>query len=172
MVQDVVCPVCQTVNEITEDPVCTRCGQLLTPDTDQTMIGTTGVELRRQIQAYLSDQQVKEPLGTGEIALHFVETNLTMTLDCTRPILLGRGNKYSPTDDVFIDLTDHNGYMLGLSREHARIQRVYDEYVIEDLGSSNGTLVNGKPLEPKRQFSLNDGDQVSLGQLLFVFYCR
>ncbi|MCI0713407.1 MAG: FHA domain-containing protein, partial [Chloroflexi bacterium] len=158
MVRDVVCPVCQTVNEITEDPVCIQCGQLLTRDIDQTLLDTTTVGLRQQIQAYLSEQRPQDQIDTGEIALHFIETNQTTTLNYTRPILLGRRKKYSPTDDIFIDLTDHNAYVLGLSREHARIQHINDEYVIEDLGSSNGTLLNGKPLEPKHQFSLNDGD--------------
>ena len=37
---------------------------------------------------------------------------------------------------------------------------------VEDLGSTNGTLLNGVPLKPYRPASLNDGDQLQLGQLV------
>ncbi len=46
------------------------------------------------------------------------------------------------------------------SKVHARIERTRDQLVIEDLGSANGTFVNG--LRVMSAF-LNDGDVVSLG---------
>lgn len=50
-----------------------------------------------------------------------------------------------------------------LSRKHAKIDRIGDFFVISDLGSSNGTLLNGKRLsEPA---TLSDGDRLSLGGL-------
>jgi len=48
-----------------------------------------------------------------------------------------------------------------LSRKHAKIDRIGDFFVISDLGSSNGTFLNGKKLtEPA---TLADGDRLSLG---------
>ena len=48
-----------------------------------------------------------------------------------------------------------------VSREHARIQPGTNGYVVQDLGSTNGTLVNGQRITGTRL--LADGDIVSFG---------
>lgn len=53
-----------------------------------------------------------------------------------------------------------------VSRRHAEIRRVDDRYLLVDLNSSNGTLVNGKPV---REHFLNSGDQVQVGRTLMLF---
>jgi signal transduction histidine kinase len=53
-----------------------------------------------------------------------------------------------------------------VSREHAEFSRRGDEYVIRDLGSSNGTFVNGKPV---KEHVLASGDQVQLGRTLLLY---
>jgi len=55
-----------------------------------------------------------------------------------------------------------------VSRRHARLSRDGDNYVIEDLGSSNGTFINGKRVN-ERQL-LKSGDQVKLGQAIVLDY--
>ena len=56
-----------------------------------------------------------------------------------------------------------------VSRRHARIFRQGDHYFVEDLGSKNGTWVNGQPVrEPVR---LEDGDEIQIAlrfKLAFV----
>jgi two-component system, cell cycle response regulator len=51
----------------------------------------------------------------------------------------------------------------GISRRHARVIRVADAVAIEDLESSNGTLVNGDRVTDRRV--LEDGDKLRLGAL-------
>ncbi|GAB4137860.1 ATP-binding protein [Thermopirellula anaerolimosa] len=53
-----------------------------------------------------------------------------------------------------------------VSRRHAEIRRVDDRYLLVDLNSSNGTLVNGKAV---REHVLNSGDQVQVGRTLMLF---
>lgn len=56
----------------------------------------------------------------------------------------------------------------GLSRKHARIYRMHGEFWLEDLGSTNGTFLNGQLVE--RPSMLYDGDRVQMGQeVLFRF---
>jgi hypothetical protein len=51
-----------------------------------------------------------------------------------------------------------------LSRSHAVLRRRPDgAYLIEDLGSTNGTEVNGRPLTAGEPVVLRDGDRVHLG---------
>ena len=49
-----------------------------------------------------------------------------------------------------------------VSRQHARINRTPGGYVLEDLGSTNGSFVNGERLVAPRV--LNPGDLVGLGE--------
>jgi pSer/pThr/pTyr-binding forkhead associated (FHA) protein len=52
------------------------------------------------------------------------------------------------------------------SRRHARIDLQQNAFVISDLGSANGTLVNGRRIQ--RQ-TLRDGDEIRIGNSRLVF---
>nr|WP_239578152.1 adenylate/guanylate cyclase domain-containing protein [Archangium primigenium] len=54
-----------------------------------------------------------------------------------------------------------------VSKEHATIERVGRDFILRDLGSSNGTFVNGKRVTELR---LRDGDEISLGASRLVFH--
>jgi len=58
-------------------------------------------------------------------------------------------------------------YDAGISRRHCRIFAEGGQYFVEDLGSSNGTQVNGKLVKEKQ--ALTEGDKLSLGPVVFVF---
>jgi hypothetical protein len=57
-------------------------------------------------------------------------------------------------------------YDTGVSRKHARIFAEGGLFYVEDVGSSNGTQVNGEPVTRK---PLKDGDAISLGPVVFAF---
>lgn len=57
----------------------------------------------------------------------------------------------------------------GVSRNHARLEYANGEFVISDLGSLNGVVVNGIRSPKKR---LEDGDEVKLGKVHLVFHQR
>jgi serine phosphatase RsbU (regulator of sigma subunit)/pSer/pThr/pTyr-binding forkhead associated (FHA) protein len=54
-----------------------------------------------------------------------------------------------------------------VSRRHAQITKVNGQYFIEDLGSGNGTFVNGKQISAKTQ--LHHDDRIKLGPILLRF---
>jgi two-component system, cell cycle response regulator len=58
----------------------------------------------------------------------------------------------------------HDG---GISRSHATVERRENDYLIRDLGSTNGTLVNGSRLQGEVQ--LREGDKILLGQTVIKF---
>jgi signal transduction histidine kinase len=53
-----------------------------------------------------------------------------------------------------------------VSRNHAELVRRGDTYAVRDLGSSNGTFVNGKPIT---EYELSSGDQVQVGRSLLLY---
>ncbi|MBL8134858.1 MAG: FHA domain-containing protein [Anaerolineae bacterium] len=64
-----------------------------------------------------------------------------------------------------VDLTSYAGYRMGVSRRHAVIRLRNNEVEIFDLGSSNGTGVNGMRLQPHQPHPLRDGDSIALGKM-------
>jgi hypothetical protein len=54
-----------------------------------------------------------------------------------------------------------------VSREHAKIHNHGDRVVLEDLGSRNGSKVNGEPLHGS--IELNDGDRIRIGNQEILF---
>lgn len=58
-------------------------------------------------------------------------------------------------------------YDAGVSRKHCRIFNEGSDFLIEDMGSSNGTKVNGAPISRKQ--ALATGDKLTLGPVVFVF---
>jgi pSer/pThr/pTyr-binding forkhead associated (FHA) protein len=55
-----------------------------------------------------------------------------------------------------------------VSREHSRVERQGRHVTLVDLGSTNGTFLNGeRVLAPVR---LRDGDSVSIGDVILVFH--
>jgi pSer/pThr/pTyr-binding forkhead associated (FHA) protein len=62
-----------------------------------------------------------------------------------------------------IDLSPDGGLEGGVSRRHCKIWQGTGEYFIEDLGSANGTFLNGERLTPYLPHSLEDEDDLQLG---------
>jgi hypothetical protein len=87
-----------------------------------------------------------------------------LEVSLVRPIRLGRSD---PMEDIFpeVDLTDNGGKEYGVSREHACIFQRGNAVEVEDLGSTNGTFLNGERLAPYIPRLLKDGDQLQLGKL-------
>ena len=72
-----------------------------------------------------------------------------------RPLSLGRG----PTNDVVLADT-------AASRIHAEVRHNKSGVVLKDLGSGNGTYVNGKRVTTYR---LRSGDMIGIGEEVFRF---
>lgn len=76
--------------------------------------------------------------------------------ELTAPVtLLGRGT------DCDLRLVDP-----GVSRHHAEVRVEGDVVALVDLGSTNGTFVNGQPV---RRLVLTDGARVTLGRTTLIF---
>ena len=53
-----------------------------------------------------------------------------------------------------------------VSRNHARLERDGDRWIIVDLSSTNGTFVNGEQVDQKK---LASGDEVRIGGTTLIF---
>ena len=73
-------------------------------------------------------------------------------MDILGPVIVGR----SPSSDICVNEPF-------VSASHARFSLQGPALVIEDLNSLNGTLVNGRALEPA---TLREGDEVQIGDVV------
>jgi two-component system, cell cycle response regulator len=55
----------------------------------------------------------------------------------------------------------------GVSRRHAKVQKIFGLYFVTDLESTNGTFVNEQRIQQMAQ--LNDGDRIRVGDLVLKF---
>lgn len=67
----------------------------------------------------------------------------------------------SPKSDIFLD-------DVTVSRRHVEFHRVDGGYEVVDLGSLNGTYLNGTRIDTARR--LNDGDEVQIGKYRMTYY--
>jgi hypothetical protein len=169
------CPTCGYANR-TGVLVCENCGTNLISG-DSSVLGTR--------KFHGQDDEAKEGspgLSTAEVqALKSAGTEvfdesmvLRLEIDgAPTPILiypkaetaLGRRDPATGTmPDV--DLTSFAGYRMGVSRHHAVIRLNNKRLEVYDLGSSNGTLVNGVRLAPHQPYPLRDGDEITLGKMV------
>lgn len=71
-----------------------------------------------------------------------------------------------------IDLSPYAAYQMGISRRHAIIRWEDEQLHLIDLGSRNGTYVNGKKAQPHQPFKLRDGDEMRLGKMALKLFFR
>ncbi len=81
-------------------------------------------------------------------------------------LIIGRAHKESKPD---IDLGPYGGSQAGVSRQHSRLVRQGHDWAIEDLGSTNGTFVNGTKLPPHQPQKIKHGDMIRCGQIELHF---
>jgi diguanylate cyclase (GGDEF)-like protein len=90
------------------------------------------------------------------VVMQGAESDLGIHVVVDRSLTLGRDPK------VEVPLHDE-----GISRRHCRIFIDDDRYLVEDLGSTNGTLLNGEPVD--RPMRLRAGDRIYLGACIVKF---
>jgi len=95
------------------------------------------------------------------------ERSIPLCLTVSERAILGRPDEVDGfTPDI--DVTPFNGRDKGVSRRHAEFILSDGQLYVRDLGSTNGTRLNGRLLQPQRTYRLSEGDLLQLGNLYMV----
>jgi hypothetical protein len=97
-------------------------------------------------------------------SLHLLDTGQVLPLSVRNEFTMGRISEGQPIMPD-IDLSPYQAYAAGVSRLHAVIRRDGNRIIFIDLGSANGTYINGKRLNPNAEQTLSHGDIIALGKL-------
>ncbi len=145
------CPECGFQN-LEAAKYCEKCGASLIPDetSDQTQSFDADAEATGELDAVGERTAIIVRSGGGRAGEAFTITGERLTI--------GR----SPESDIFLD-------DVTVSRRHAVLTRRPEGFVIEDLGSLNGTFVNRRRVERKE---LADGDEVQVGKYKLTYLER
>jgi pSer/pThr/pTyr-binding forkhead associated (FHA) protein len=110
--------------------------------------------------------QVAPPTAPCWLVIRYSQRRISLPIN--GELLLGR---FDPNviDPLDIDLTFEDQNKLTISRRHGRIVGVGGRHTLEDLGSSNGSSINGTLMEPGRVYPLQPGDRVMLGGVLLEY---
>ncbi len=158
------CPNCQA--EHPENTIfCGECGFYLPEDNRKETDLMPVVEI-----TWMEGEETGETAGGDVIAP--LGLKLTIPPDSGREVKVPFKEEVSigrldPDSGNFpdVDLTDYGAVEKGVSRHHAKIIRHGNGVFIKDLGSFNGTFVNGKKLTSYRFEVLQSGDELRLGKL-------
>jgi pSer/pThr/pTyr-binding forkhead associated (FHA) protein len=143
---------------------CVECGaQLITiePRTD------LNAWQESKVSSITGKNQDSDSLLNPESAhlyLQIMENGKILALDRSNEFTIGRVDDGQPIIPD-IDLTPYNGYGNGVSRLHATIHFMEGSATVIDLGSVNGTFVNGKKVSDQIPEPLNHGDVLTLGKM-------
>lgn len=150
---------------------CEECGQNLIDDRTNATLPT------RQLDQLPNELAAKATWGTARfghgsaVILHVRDAAEPVTLQPARRTVLGRADVTS-TVQPDLDLTPFGALEKGVSRIHAAVERSEDTLTIVDMGSSNGTHLNGQRLLPDQPRVLRDGDEIRLGKLVAHVYFK
>ncbi len=153
-----ICTNCGKANPESE-AFCTECGYVL-PD-ERATLNTQPLSAPGQPQpelrwgtAFFEDRMV--------LQLTVKNTGDTIQYELGEDCVLGRTHKETVPD---IDLAPFKAIEHGVSRRHARLTRQSLTVMVQDLGSVNGTFLNGTRLVPFQPRVLRNEDELILGRL-------
>mgnify|MGYP000312528077 CR=1 FL=1 len=146
---------------------CSECGaQLAGKDTLTTQNISTD-QFDKGFETLPEKEYARQPFDGGGDAwgsLHLLDTGQVLPLSTRNEFTMGRVSEGQPIMPD-IDLSPYQAYAAGVSRLHAVIKRDAGRVIFIDLGSANGTYINGKRLIPNVEQVINHGDIVALGKL-------
>ena len=153
----VICKHCGQENRIGE-LICHGCGKLLADLPDITDVGdeTQPVDVIDILGLADDLRQITFEAQKGDVCRFPVSDDTT--------VILGRGNR-TGTGTMIVNVGALGVKMDGVSRLHASLRIENNSVLLTDLGSTNGTYLNGRRLSPNTSYVLHSGDTILFGRL-------
>jgi pSer/pThr/pTyr-binding forkhead associated (FHA) protein len=105
------------------------------------------------------------------VTLNIISTGDIIPVMGTKEVTLGRVSEGQPIIPD-IDLTPYKAYEAGVSRMHASVRSLDDQVMVTDLGSANGTRINGRQISPHIPYPIKHGDILTLGKFKIQILLR
>lgn len=158
----IACPVCQQT-EPEGEVFCSECGARLV--TLWAEVTSTEAFIDTALVRETARLRTSAPLKlvNGQISLAFVGQGQPLILEGRSEYVLGREGQDDVVPDVNLNL--FGGQDKGVSRAHAALRPERGQLLLVDLGSTNGTRLNGVRLSANQPVRVSNGDEIRLGRL-------
>jgi hypothetical protein len=171
--ENTACPNCG--NEISSKAIaCKHCGTIL-KEVGNDSLRTLVVDRPKNLEDPILPDTQPFTQGTSKfnsnavlyISIERLHTPIARYVQ-QDPIILGRVDPGETAELTRkdIDLSPYQARERGVSRRHAQIFEQDGQLFISDLGSSNGTTLNGITIEPGEVHQVRDGDEIILGRMM------
>jgi hypothetical protein len=163
------CPYCAYVNR---EGVffCDECGHPFLDSQDVLSTARLSQENRAEFKGRVTWGTARFSPGAS-IMIRIRDQAEPIGLQPRDEILLGRTDVHSNLAPD-LDMTPFGAAEQGVSRRHALIRRGENTLTLMDLGSTNGTHLNGQRLTPNQPRVLRDGDEIRMGRLVFHIFFK
>ncbi len=182
------CQVCGTEN-LEGSQFCDECGATLDRQNDRVIpnfqpqvseipvfqsanVTSVGIPAVVDVSEEFSVEKEVPPKAKGVKATLIIERGDSIGTEFTLASDESNIGRWDADNGIFPDVDlDAHDTEAKVSRRHARIIHENGRFMIEDLGSTNGTYVNrGRRLIPGDTHLLNDGDEIIVGKTFLRFY--
>ena len=159
----IVCSNCRS-NQLDGTIFCTECGASLLPAKRESTVSLEGRLGDEELAPLVVPAPAPTKSGQPTLVLVVLNSARRIALDVSEDLLIGRRDD---SRGIFpdVDLGRDGGYEGGVSRRHAILSYKDGVFRVEDLGSANGTFVNGKQVDPQVPVALASGDELKCGML-------
>lgn len=170
-------------DNIGDSVFCENCGsRLIKNETDPgirvTHNKSDSIENSPPVEVSVSPGLSQHPSGVAlepaeSVVVHghllIVKDGITITLpEGHYPITIGRDD---PASGIFpdINLEPYGALDAGVGRRHAKIIYQSSAFLVEDMGSVNGTFINREKLSANTPREICSGDELRLGKMTLLF---
>lgn len=159
-----ICPACKHT-EPEGELFCSECGARLGAPPPETITTAALFDTSRFRELPKIATGALNALQLGQISLTLPGLAQPIILQGREQYLLGREGTEEQVPDLNFNM--YGGREKGVSRIHASLRIVQRQLQLIDLGSTNGTRINGALLKPNEPVRLQNSDEVRLGKLAF-----
>lgn len=159
----IACSHCRHSN-MTGALFCAECGTQLIGRQELATQIITDNDMKMEPKQSKEDKYQSFNVNEAWGSLHLVDTGQVLPLSIKNEFTLGRVSEGQPIMPD-IDFSPYQAYASGVSRLHSVLKRTGERVIYMDLGSANGSYINGARLAPNVEHSLQHGDVIALGKL-------
>jgi pSer/pThr/pTyr-binding forkhead associated (FHA) protein len=164
----ITCVVCRN-REQEGELYCSECGSRLTGNWSATGPSTSvayAIAANRihEMASPAAAARAGIALQPGQITLTIDGVGQVVVLEGRTEYVLGREGHEQVVPDL--NLNDYGARHKGVSRVHAALRRDRGQVFLIDLGSTNGTRLNGMQVPAHQPAPVASGDEIRLGKLL------
>ncbi len=142
---------------------CAQCGVALTAISVGTKQLGEGADDLQAGSEKLDDEYI--------VFLHVMGFEDPITVQVQDQIVLGRtGGEVE--NIAHLNLDGYGAAEQGASRRHGLFTREGNRLYLSDLGSTNGTFLNGQRIRPDEYLVVRDGDEIRLGHLTMRLFFK